>query len=153
MITLKQNTEIEIYQVELAFKVKTNQSPFIPILILAQELLDDEDYYIDSEILQEKLLPALPLRACENLLERLTLQGYFDEIWDDDDKFLGYELTEQGNESAKDESFWIGEKGVYNVFVSKSKLIQQGIIKTEKVDRAENDKDSRTATLPREISQ
>lgn len=153
MITLKQNTEVEIYQVELALKVKTKQSPFISILILAKELIENEDYYIDRDILQEKLLPALTPRACENLLDRLTHQGYFEEIWDDDDKFLGYGLTEQGNKSATDKSFWIGEKGLYNVFVSKSNLIEQRIIRIEKVERAENDKDSRTTQLPREIKQ
>ena len=131
MITLKRNEDIEIFQVELALKLKTKQSPFISILILADEL-DKEEFYIDSETLQEKLLPSLPIKACENLLERLTHQSYFEEIWDDGDKFLGYELTEQGKESATDKSFWIGEKGVYNVFVAKSNLVQQDILFIEK---------------------
>ncbi len=156
MITLKQNTEIEIYQVELALKVKTNQSPFIPILILAQEQEE-----ISAETLRENLLTALPLRACDNLLKRLEQQGYLKQEQKNmfgyrqthQVAFANYSLTELGEQSAIDKSFWIGEKGVYNVYVSKSKLIQQGIIKTEKVDRAENDKDSRTATLPREIRQ
>ena len=54
MITLKRNEDIEIFQVELALKLKTKQSPFISILILADEL-DKEEFYIDSETLQEKL--------------------------------------------------------------------------------------------------
>jgi phage FluMu protein Com len=156
MITLKQNIEIEIFQVELALKVKTNQSPFIPILILAQEQEE-----ISAETLQENLLTALPVRACENLLKRLEQQGYLQQEQKNmfgyrqthQVAFANYSLTELGEQSAIDKSFWIGEKGVYNVFVSKSKLIQQGIIKTEKVDRAESDKDSRTATLPRDIRQ
>lgn len=156
MITLKQNTEVEIYQVELALKVKTKQSPFIPILILAQEQEE-----ISAEILQENLLTALPVRACDNLLKRLKQQGYLQQEQRNmfgyrqthQVAFANYTLTELGEQSAIDKSFWIGEKGVYNVYVSKSKLIQQQIIKTDKVDRAENDKDSRTTILPREIRQ
>jgi len=156
MITLKQNTEVEIYQVELALKVKTKQSPFIPILILAQEQEE-----ISAEILQENLLTSLPVRACDNLLKRLEQQGYLQQEQKNmfgyrqthQVAFATYSLTELGEQSAIDKSFWIGEKGVYNVYVSKSILIQQRIIKTEKVERAENDKDSRTAILPREIRQ
>ena len=153
MITLKRDEDIEIFQVELALKSKTKQSPFIAILILAKELIENEDYYIDSDILQEKLLTALTPRACENLLERLRQQGYFEEIWDDEDKFIGYKLTEQGNKSAIDQSFWIGEKGVYNVFVSKSNLIEQRIIRTEKVERAENNRNTNIIRTPNEIRQ
>ena len=154
MITLKRTEDIEIFQVELALKVKTKQSPFIPILILTREQEE-----ISTEILQENLLTSLPVRACDNLLKRLEQQGYLQKEQSNrfgyrqtyDDAFANYSLTELGEQSAIDKSFWIGEKGVYNVYVSKSTLIQQRIIKTEKVDRAENDKDSRTATLPIEI--
>ncbi len=156
MIKLKQNTEVEIYQVELALKVKTKQSPFIPILILAQEQEE-----ISAEILQENLLTALPVRACDNLLKRLEQQGYLQHVQKNmlsyrqthQVAFANYSLTKLGEQSAIDKSFWIGEKGVYNVYVSKSTLIQHRIIMTEKVDRAENDKDSRTTILPREIRQ
>jgi len=156
MITLKQNTEVEIYQVELALKVKTKQSPFIPILILAQEQEE-----ISAETLHENLLTSLPVRACENLLKRLEQQGYLQQEQKNmfgyrqthQVAFANYSLTELGEQSAIDKSFWIGEKGVYNVFVSKSNLIQQRIIKTEKVERAENDKDGRTTQLPGEIRQ
>lgn len=149
MITLKRDEEIEIFQVELALKSKTKQSPFIAILILAQES-DKDGYYICSEDVQSDLLPSLPIRACENLLKRLQNQGYFAKECIDD---KGYVISKQGIESAIDKSFWIGEKGLYNVFVSKSNLIEQRIIRIEKVERAENDKDSRTKQLPREIKQ
>ena len=114
-------------------------------------------------------------RSCQNLLHRLFLQGYFDEIWEyrnsdyrvtageinsrnyqslsEEGDWLGYSLTELGEQSAVDKSFWIGEKGVYNVYVSKSNLIQQRIVRTEKVERAESDKDNRITSTPREISQ
>lgn len=146
MIKLKRKEEIEIYQVELALKVKTKQSPFIAILMLALE-----QGQITIELLQENLLTSLPLRACDNLLKRLEKQGYLSlrQAYNG----ASYSLTELGKKSAVDKSFWIGEKGVYNVFVTKSPLIQQRIIRTEKVEKAENDKDNSTLSTPKEISQ
>ena len=71
MITLKRQEEVEIFQVELSLKVKTKQSPFIAVLILAQELWVNDEYYIDAEALQENLLKTLPERACQNLLHKI----------------------------------------------------------------------------------
>lgn len=156
MITLKRNEDIEIFQVELALKSKTKQSPFISILILAQEQRE-----ISAETLQENLLTSLPVRACENLLKRLEQQGYLQKEQSDrfgyrqtyQDTFANYLLTEFGQQSAIDKSFWIGEKGVYNVFISKSNLIEQRIIRTEKVERAEDNRNTNILRTPNEISQ
>lgn len=156
MITLKRNEDIEIFQVELALKTKTNQSPFISILILAQE-----QELISAETLQENLLTSLPVRACENLLKRLEQQGYLQKEESNmfgyrqtyQDSFANYLLTDFGQQSATDKSFWIGEKGVYNVFVSKSNLIEQRIIRTEKVERAEDNRNTNILRTPNEISQ
>lgn len=156
MITLKRNEDIEIFQVELALKSKTKQSPFISILILAQEQEE-----ISAQALQENLLTSLPVRACENLLKRLEQQGYLQKEQSDrfgyrqtyQDTFANYLLTEFGQQSATDKSFWIGEKGVYNVFVSKSNLIEQRIIRTEKVERAEDNRNTNILRTPNEISQ
>jgi len=155
MITLKRNEEIEIFQVELALKSKTKQSPFISILILAQEQEE-----VSAETLQENLLTSLPVRACENLLKRLEQQGYLQKEQSDrfgyrqtyQDTFANYLLTDFGQQSATDKSFWIGEKGVYNVFVSKSNLIEQQIIGTEKVERAEDNRNTNVLRTPIEIS-
>ena len=155
MITLKRNEDIEIFQVELALKSKTKQSPFISILILAQEQEE-----ISAETLQENLLTSLPVRACENLLKRLEQQGYLQKEQSDrfgyrqtyQDTFANYLLTDFGQQSATDKSFWIGEKGVYNVFVSKSNLVKQQIIRTEKVERAEDNRNTNILRTPNEIS-
>ncbi len=156
MITLKRNEDIEIFQVELALKAKTKQSPFISILILAQE-----QELISAETLQENLLTSLPVRACENLLKRLEQQGYLQKEESNmfgyrqtyQDSFANYLLTDFGQQSATDKSFWIGEKGVYNVFVSKSNLIEQRIIRTEKVERAEDNRNTNIIRTPNEIRQ
>lgn len=136
MITLRKNEQIEIYQIELALKEKTKRSPFIAVLILAKEQSN-----ITAESLQQNLLPPLPLRACENLLQRLLQQRYLKYDEDKEDYFaVTYTLTDIGKQSATDKSFWVGEKGVYNVYISHSKLLTQQIILIEKVERSENDR-------------
>ena len=147
MITIKRNEEIEVYQVELALKVKTKQSPFIAILILAQE----QDG-ISALTLQQHLLTTLPVRACGNLLKRLEQQGYLKQIEEDMFSEINYSLTTLGEDSAIDKSFWIGEKGLYNVYLSNNDLIDQRIIKTEKVDRAEDDRHNNILKTPIEIA-
>lgn len=161
MITLRKTEQIEIYQVELALKEKTKQSPFIAILILAQEQGE-----ITAETLKDYLLPKLPIRACNNLLIRLIQQGYLEkkrqqnlrnDIWgrsfhdEDESNYNGsiFTLTELGEQSAIDKSFWVGEKGIYNVYVSHSNLLNQQIIKTEKVDRnLEDDRNTNRQYTP-----
>lgn len=152
MITLKRNEEVKIYQVELSLKIKTKQSPFISVLILA---LEQEE--ISAKTLRQYLLPSFPIRACANLLQRLEQQGYLTRIGglghlrqNDEAR---YSLTELGELSAHDKSFWTGEKGVYNVFISNSNLIEQRIIKMEKVDRPEDDRGNNLSTTPQEIQQ
>lgn len=161
MITLRKSEQIEIYQVELALKEKTKQSPFIAVLILAQEQGE-----ITAETLKDNLLPTLPIRACNNLLIRLTQQGYLEkkrqqnfrnDIWgrsfyDENESDYNnsiFTLTELGEQSAIDKSFWVGEKGIYNVYVSHSNLLGQQIIKTEKVDRnLEDDRNTNRQYTP-----
>lgn len=162
MMTIKKSESIELYQLKLTLKEKVKQNPFIAVLMLAQELFDNESEYINSEILREKLLPVFPLKSCQNLLKRLSYEGYFDEVWDYNGElikvskedflksdyksfqqksdFVGFVLTELGEQSAEEKSYWIGEKGIYNVYVSQSNLISQRIIKIEKVERSEDDR-------------
>lgn len=162
MITIKKSESIELYQLKLTLKEKVKQNPFIAVLMLAQELFDNESEYINSELLREKLLPVFPLKSCQNLLKRLSYEGYFDEVWDYNGElikvskedflksdyksfqqksdFVGFVLTELGEQSAEEKSYWIGEKGIYNVYVSQSNLMSQRIIKIEKVERSEDDR-------------
>ncbi len=158
MITLRKTEQIDIYQVELALKEKTKQSPFIAVLMLTQEQGE-----ISAETLKDFLLPSLPIRACNNLLIRLTQQGYLEkkrqqnyrnDIWgrsfyDEDENDYNdsiFILTELGEQSAIDKSYWVGEKGIYNVYISHSSLLIQQIVKTEKVDRSEDDRNGNRIT-------
>lgn len=161
MITLRKNEQVEIYQIELALKEKTKQNPFIAVLILAQEQEE-----ITAETLKDYLLPTLPVRACNNLLIRLTQQGYLEKkrqqnfrndwgcsFYNDDKNDYNdsiFTLTELGEQSAIDKSFWVGEKGIYNVYVSHSNLLRQQIIKIEKADRnLEDERNTNRQHTPR----
>ncbi len=181
MILLKRDEKIDRYQVEIALRQKAKQSPFIAILILAHE-----QGKVSSESLRQTLLPALPKRACYNLLSRLEQQGYLEsdeelEITDDmfrdallrngrnidrAKKYLdsivnskrnteaNFILTDQGKACASDKSIWVGEKGLFNVFVCNSSFIDQSVIKIEKVQRPEDDKgEDRVTPTPTKISQ
>jgi hypothetical protein len=141
MISLKRNENIQVFQIALSLKEKIKQSPFIAILMLAQE-----QGRVSPNTLRRYLLPALPERACENLLFRLMYQGYL--LNGDEDE---YTLTQFGINCATDKTFWIGEKGIYNVFVSKSNLVKQRIIKIDKIERTENDRDVLTSQTPSEV--
>jgi hypothetical protein len=155
MITLKRHEGIEVFQVELSMKLKTKQSPFIAVLILAQELGK-----VSGESLQESLLSSLPLRACENLLKRLEAQGYlqigdgdiFGDWYSNSEYCVYYSLTDLGEQCAMDRSFWIGEKGVYNVHLVHSSLLEQRIVSMDRVERAEDDRNANMMTTPWEIS-
>lgn len=162
MITINKSESIELYQLKITLKKKVKQNPFIAVLMLAQELFDNESEYINSELLREKLLPVFPLKSCQNLLKRLASEGYFDEVWDYNGElirvskedyiksdyksfqqksdFVGFVLTELGEQSAEEKSYWVGEKGIYNVYVSQSNLMSQRIIEIEKVERSEDDR-------------
>lgn len=148
MITIIRNEEIEVYQVELALKEKTKQSPFIAILILAQE----QDV-ISALTLQQHLLTTLPVRACGNLLKRLEQQGYLQQIEEGMFGEINYLLTTLGKDSAIDKSFWIGEKGLYNVYLSNNDLIDQRIFKPGKVDKPGDDRHNNILKTPFEIVQ
>ena len=120
-----------------------------------------EQEEISAATLQQNLLMSLPERACENLLKRLEQQGYLQIVQRNrfsyhqtvQDTFANYYLTDFGKQCATDKSFWIGEKGVYNVFISKSNLVEQRIIRIEKIDRAEDDRNPNILSTPYEISQ
>jgi len=170
MITLRKSEQVEVYQVELALKEKTKQSPFIAVLILVQELGE-----ITAETLKNYLLPTLPIRACNNLLIRLTQQGYLEnkrqkifrnDFWrpssyDEDEIDYNksiFTLTELGEQSAIDESFWVGEKGIYDVYVSK-KLFDDAFtpfhilrIEKSKILEDNRNKTSSEKRTPQEIS-
>jgi hypothetical protein len=157
MIFLNRNELVEIFQVELTLKKKVKQSPFISILILAQELGS-----ITAESLNQNLLKTIPIRACENLLKRLEQQRYLRKVDPDffniEGKFQGeygnYYLTEFGEDGATNKSFFIGEKGIYNVYVN-SNLFENNFSKYHilEIEISKVTNDNRAINTPRFITE
>ncbi len=147
MVTLQRNQIIEVYQISMEIQTKTKENPFIAVLILASENPNNE---ITPKDIQEKLFGGtLPERACKNLLMRLTEMNYFQENIASET----YTLTNKGIENAKDKTFWQGEKGIYNVYlINESLLFSQELVKMEKKERSNNDKDNTTIKTPNKVS-
>ena len=67
----------------------------------------------------------------------------------------GFELTGKGQESAADKSMWVGEKGIYNVYTTKTPFLEQRIIGIEPVvlhKDAADDRDQKVLRIPYELS-
>jgi len=117
----------------LEIERKVKDRPYIAILMRACEAGGE----ITPSMVRSDLLVSLPLKACENLLYRLTDLGYFEEVEEagvksernlngqhgQDGQEPVFRITDKGRESAQTETFWQPEKGVYMVYKSKSPLI------------------------------
>jgi len=114
----------------LEIEKKVKDRPYIAILMRA----DKAGGEITPSMVRSDLLVSLPLKACENLLYRLTDLGYFEEAGVKRERNLNgqhgqdgqepvFRLTDKGRESAQTKTFWQPEKGAYMVYKSKSPLI------------------------------
>jgi len=117
----------------LEIEKKVEDRPYIAILKRADEVGGE----ITPSMVRSDLLVSLPLKACENLLYRLTDLGYFEEVEEagvkrernlngqhgQDGQEPVFRITDKGRESAQTKTFWQPEKGAYMVYKSKSPLI------------------------------
>lgn len=143
---MQKNQQVKVHQVAMELLKRKHGSPFVAILMLASEL-ENKGHSITAASLRKYLFPLLPERACYNLLKKLAAQGYLE----------GYEhsfgLTERGYESAEDRSIWEGEKGIYNVYTTKSSFTDREIIFIEPIERnAEDNRDGGTVRVPYDVS-
>jgi hypothetical protein len=136
MITLRKQEKISVYQVAMELQVEMDKHPFIAILMLAGELYNHYKT-IGAADLRLKLFPALPERACLNLLKRLEADGYlctakndkpFNHSKDASNPEYCFDLTDKGKQSIESRSVWIGEKGIYNVYIAENPLVTQRIV-------------------------
>jgi hypothetical protein len=127
---------INKYRVLADYKVKVAKSPFMSVLQLAK----DEDGMLNPEVLYEKLMKPLALKACENLLERLTLMGYFDEIND------SYQLTDFGLHAIDNKDFYDKRNGLLEIWVAESNMFTQRIVKIDEI-KYDDDKKSKTQDI------
>jgi len=130
MIVLKKEERLELYLMLLEIEKKVKDRPYIAILKRAYEAGGE----ITPSMVRSDLLVSLPLKACENLLYRLTDLGYFEKAGVKSERNLNgqhgqdgqepvFRITDKGRESAQTETFWQPEKGAYMVYKSKSPLI------------------------------
>jgi len=130
MIVLKKEERLELYLMLLEIEKEVKGQPYIAILMRA----DEAGGGITPSMVKRDLLRSLPLKACENLLYRLTDLGYFEEPEVKRERNLNgqhgqdgqepvFRLTDKGRESAQTNTFWQPEKGAYMVYKSKSPLI------------------------------
>jgi len=130
MIVLKKEERLELYLMLLEIEKKVKDRPYIAILKRADEAGGE----ITPSMVRSDLLVSLPLKACENLLYRLTDLGYFEKAGVKRERNLNgqhgqdgqepvFRITDKGRESAQTETFWQPEKGAYMVYKSKSPLI------------------------------
>jgi len=110
----------------LEIEKKVKDRPYIAILMRACEAGEE----ITPSMVRSDLLVSLPLKACENLLYRLTDLGYFEKRernlngqYGQDGQEPVFRITDKGRESAQTKTFWQPEKGAYMVYKSKSPLI------------------------------
>ena len=126
MIDLRKEEQLELYLMLLEIEKKVKDRPYIAILIRADEAGGE----ITPSMVRSHLLGSLPLKACENLLYRLTDLGYFEKRernlngqYGQDGQEPVFRITDKGRESAQTKTFWQPEKGAYMVYKSKSPLI------------------------------
>ncbi|MEM7658000.1 MAG: hypothetical protein AAF399_17880 [Bacteroidota bacterium] len=143
MITLTQSTQLNGYQVHATLRKREKNHPFIAVLLLAKE----QGGWIDPASVHQNLLPALPPKASQNLLERLNLQGYLEALaspilpspdlpilreagflTEEIPSFHQFQLTEFGWESAQAEEIWVPMKGVYDFQLVESPFVEQRVV-------------------------
>ena len=110
MIILRKKEKVNRYHMQLVLEKKETNPPFLSVLMLARE----KGGQITPQMVQSYLMPSLPLRACENLLNRLRELSYLNS---------DFSLTEKGYKSAETRTFWVRERGAYVVDLLDSNLI------------------------------
>ena len=125
MIVLRRKEKLALYEVLLTLEKKQKNPPFVAILMRAAEGGGE----ITPGQVRADLLPALPLTACQNLLSRLEDLGYLDSQGAQTNGSSKSEtifyLTDKGKAAAQTQTFWQAEKGLYDLYLSESTLVQE----------------------------
>jgi hypothetical protein len=140
-IILQKKQAVEVYQVAMDLLVQNTQHPFIAILILAGELAAKGHYYITPLHLKQYLFDSLPERACLNLLNRIEKENYLIQNHSIKDAF---ELTNSGKACIASKSIWVGEKGIYNLYITESPFVTQRIVAVTRVNSRDVQNDRKT---------
>lgn len=141
---LKKNIKVNVYEVIADYKVKIENAPFIAILKFTEE----NNGYVDSNLLHYKLLKPLSEKACKNLLSRLKNMGYMTENYAGE-----YILTELGYQSAQKEEFFEQRTGLLKLYVAEdNEFIPQRVVKIQEISMGKDaDRENDDQSLTREL--
>lgn len=156
-IILRKTIQAETYIVQGTILRPSRRNPLIPVLMLAHEY-ENRGKPFAAVDLQQELLPALPVVAAKNLLDRLKGMGlldrgserYYDEDDDESEKEDGqFWLTELGRASAEQKIIWEPEHGAFELVLTHHHLLDQKIVALDSITKYD---DARANTpIPREI--
>lgn len=152
---LTKNIQIKVFEVLAEYKVKENNAPYIAILKFAYE----NGGIITPKFLREKMLKPMSVKACENLLKRLSKAGYLDieknhfekEEFSEHIKNTQFILNDFGENAAKKEEYFKPKKGVLKVHIIEDiEFADQQIVKIEEYDY-DPDKEHTTVEINDEL--
>lgn len=154
---LNKDININKYRVLADYKVKVKKSPFMSVLQLAKEEIGE----LTAEILYEKLMKPLSVKACENLLIRLVSMGYFEKgfngvIEGDENEWLAenkndfYQLTPFGFQSIDTKDFYDTRNGLLEIWIAEDNAFATKIVKIEEL-RYDEDKEQETQNITNEL--
>lgn len=154
---LNKELDINIYEVVAEYKVKSNNAPFIAILLLANGY---EDQTLLPETLKEELLHPMTLPACKNILDRLCRLGYFRKDEEDNDNYgygynNEYQLTSFGKSAAKRKEFFENRKGLLRIHIAEeNQFLPKRIVNIEELDdRSKFNSNEQLSNLNGELKQ
>ena len=154
---LTKEININKYRVLADYKVKVKKSPFMSVLQLANE----EEGVLTAETLYEKLMKPLSIKACDNLLIRLTSMGYFienneyeedewEDEWEDEVEYFYYKLTSFGKQSIEKDDFYDQRNGVLEIWIAEDNAFTSRVVKIDELNYDE-DKEQETQRINSEL--
>jgi len=159
---LTKKLQITKYQVQAEYLKSQENKAFLAVLKSAMENRNQ----ITATELQKNLLYPLPVEACKNLLERLTVLNYFEienkRIKNRFENYLNnnlsneqninnYKLTAFGLDCAKQEKILLPEKAVLNLYFVENEFVNSKLIRVEILQNKDLEKE-KTIDLPSRIT-
>ncbi|CAL2080177.1 conserved hypothetical protein [Tenacibaculum dicentrarchi] len=140
---LTKNIHINKYRILADYKVKVSKSPFMSVLQLANE----KGGILTPDVLYDQLMQPLAIKACENLLERLTSMNYFEaffkyDLFDETEKKF-HELTSFGEQSIETKDFYDKRNGLLEIWVAHDNEFTPNIVMIKELT---SDKDKNNET-------
>ncbi len=143
---LTKNIHINKYRILADYKVKVSKSPFMSVLQLANE----KGGILTPDVLYDQLMQPLAIKACENLLERLTSMNYFEaffkyDLFDETEKKF-HELTSFGEQSIETKDFYDKRNGILEIWTTEKNEFTSEIVKIEELPY-DDDKNTETKRI------